>query len=78
MARPFKIIPASTIDDIPDVEPLREDEYQLTVKLPLKLEEAFKICVFERMGMRRGNMATAIKEAMTMWIDCNDYKRGGK
>lgn len=44
---------------------------RIDVILPDKLEEKFRKKVFEKFGMKRGNITLAIQEAIEQWIKKN-------
>lgn len=44
---------------------------RIDVILPEDLEEKFRKKVFEKYGMKRGNITTAIQEAIENWIKNN-------
>jgi hypothetical protein len=41
---------------------------KLNVVLPDDLEDRFRKAVFEKMGMKKGNISEAMEEAIDMWI----------
>jgi hypothetical protein len=41
---------------------------KITLTLNDKLEKEFREEVFKRLGMKKGNMQTAIEEAIELWI----------
>ncbi|MCW3989237.1 MAG: hypothetical protein NWE88_04085 [Candidatus Bathyarchaeota archaeon] len=42
---------------------------RLNVRIENELEEKFRLKVFERKGMKKGNITSAIEEAMVLWIN---------
>lgn len=42
---------------------------RLDIILPDDLEARFREEVFRRLGMKRGNLTKAIREAVTQWIE---------
>lgn len=44
---------------------------RIDVILPDNLEEKFRKKVFEKYGMKRGNITSAINEAIEQWIEKN-------
>jgi hypothetical protein len=40
----------------------------MTVVLPDDLEERFRRAVFERIGMKKGNISKALEEAVDLWM----------
>lgn len=45
---------------------------KMNIVLSDDLEERFRKAVFERKGMKKGNISMALQEAIQQWID---YKR---
>ena len=41
----------------------------LNVVIKDELDEKFRRTVFEKMGMKRGNLTEAIEEALELWIE---------
>ncbi len=41
----------------------------LGLKIDDELEDRFRRKVFERMGMKKGNITDALEEAIELWID---------
>ena len=41
---------------------------RLNVVLPDEVETRFRKAVFEKMGMKKGNLSEAMEEAVDMWI----------
>ena len=41
---------------------------KLNVLLPDEVETRFRKAVFEKMGMKKGNLSEAMEEAVDMWI----------
>lgn len=41
---------------------------KLNVVLPDEVEERFRKAVFERMGMKKGNISEALEEAVEIWM----------
>jgi len=41
---------------------------KLNIVLDDKIEEQFRKTVFERKGMKKGNISEAFQEAVTMWM----------
>jgi hypothetical protein len=41
---------------------------KMNVVLPDDLEERFRRAVFERMGMKKGNISEALEEAVDLWM----------
>lgn len=42
---------------------------KVTLVLDDKLEDRFRDAIYKSKGMRRGNLQSAIEEAIEMWID---------
>lgn len=42
---------------------------KMSISIPDKLEEQFREKIFNRFGMRKGNINKAIEEAITDWIN---------
>jgi hypothetical protein len=40
----------------------------LAVNIPDEIEEAFRAAVFQKKGMKRGNISDALEEAILDWI----------
>jgi hypothetical protein len=41
---------------------------KMNVVLPDDVEERFRRAVFERMGMKKGNISEALEEAVDLWM----------
>ena len=41
---------------------------KMNVVLPDDVEERFRRVVFERMGMKKGNISEALEEAVDLWM----------
>ena len=41
---------------------------KMNVVLPDDVEERFRKAVFERMGMKKGNISEALEEAVDLWM----------
>jgi hypothetical protein len=44
---------------------------QLIVNLSEELNESFRLTVFKKKGMRKGNISEAVFEALNLWIKAN-------
>ena len=42
---------------------------KLYVDIPNELDTSFRKAVFERKGMKKGNLNIAVEEALKLWID---------
>jgi hypothetical protein len=47
---------------------------KVTLVLDDKLEERFREAIFKSKGMRRGNIQSAIEEAVELWIEKQQSK----
>ena len=50
---------------------------RLNVRIEKELEEKFRLKVFERKGMKKGNITDAVEEAMIMWINAEPENARG-
>jgi hypothetical protein len=41
---------------------------KMNIVLPDDVEERFRRAVFERMGMKKGNISEALEEAVDLWM----------
>jgi hypothetical protein len=41
---------------------------KMNIVLPDELEEKFRKVVFERKGMKKGNISAALEEAIALWV----------
>lgn len=48
---------------------------RMQIVLSDDLEKAFRDEVFNRLGMKKGNMSLAIEEAIRLWIETRKEKR---
>jgi len=48
---------------------------KMNIVLEDKLEQEFRKTVFERKGMKKGNISEALEEAIEMWIRRGDSKK---
>ena len=48
---------------------------KMNIVLSDELEEKFRKAVFERKGMKKGNISEALKEAIQQWMD---YRQSAK
>lgn len=48
---------------------------RMQIVLSDDLEKAFRDEVFNRLGMKKGNMSLAIEEAIRLWIEIRKEKR---
>ena len=48
---------------------------KMNIVLSDELEEKFRKAVFERKGMKKGNISEALKEAIEQWMD---YRQSAK
>ena len=51
---------------------------KMNVAIDDNLEERFRRAVFERMGMKKGNISEALQEAIQSWIDNRNNRRNAK
>ncbi len=56
---------------------------KMNIVLPDDLEEKFRKAVFEKKGMKKGNISEALEEAINKWIETESQKlvegkRGGQ
>lgn len=47
---------------------------KMNIVLSDDVEEKFRRAVFERKGMRKGNISQALQEAINQWIEYNKSK----
>ena len=47
---------------------------KINISLPDSLEKKFREVVFEKFGMRKGNISKAFEEAIDDWIEKNKIK----
>ena len=48
---------------------------KVTIDIPDDLDEQFREAVFNRFGMRKGNLTTAIEEAIKEWVKKESDKK---
>jgi hypothetical protein len=48
---------------------------RMDIILPDHLEQRFRGEVFKRLGMKRGNITLAVREAIEQWIEKGDKKK---
>jgi hypothetical protein len=41
---------------------------RLDIEIDKRLDERFRNQVFKRFGLKRGNISTAVSEALTLWL----------
>ncbi len=51
---------------------------KMNVVLEDDLEEKFRRAVFERLGMKKGNISVALEEAIKQWIGTREKWEGKK
>jgi hypothetical protein len=53
---------------------------KMNIVLDDRLEERFRKAVFEKKGMKKGNISEALQEAVDLWIESEAQKlvKGGK
>ena len=50
---------------------------KMNIVLDDKVEEKFRRAVFERKGMKKGNISKALSEAIEQWINFYEKEYGG-
>lgn len=51
---------------------------KMNIVLPNDKEEKFRKAVFEKKGMKKGNISEALEEAIDLWIKEQNKKKEGK
>nr|MDO8099964.1 hypothetical protein [Candidatus Njordarchaeota archaeon] len=51
---------------------------KLTIPIRDDIDRRFREAVFRRKGMKKGNIANAVEEAMIMWISSPNSGKGEK
>jgi hypothetical protein len=51
---------------------------KMNIVLPDDIDEKFRKAVFQKKGMKKGNISEALKEAIEMWIDDGQKISGGR
>jgi hypothetical protein len=51
---------------------------KMNIVLSDEQEKKFRKAVFERKGMKKGNISEALQEAIDQWIDFYSPKKGGE
>jgi hypothetical protein len=54
------------------------DMGKMNIVLKDDVEEKFRKAVFERKGMKKGNISIALEEAIQQWIEYRQQEKGRK